>query len=235
MTLKEDRNVACTHISLRDRWRHLPDKGHRTIGNVLHLMLIPVCIALSIALPFLSMIVSHYIIGDPHPNEVARDGFTTPFFIGSLIFANVSACAALWLYWSLLIYLAKRFHSQSPRHGLTMRLIQDSANREVYDLAYLNHLERVESLRNAYHSRIQDLYSDNAGAVPVSEVRDELRTVLQDMDTQLDEIRHELLENEDKQGFLEFTPPKLSETWISFVLLCVAVIVILGIQYHLIF
>ena len=235
MTLKEDRNVACTHISLRDRWRHLPDKGHRTIGNVLHLMLIPVCIALSIALPFLSMIVSHYIIGDPHPNEVARDGFTTPFFIGSLIFANVSACAALWLYWSLLIYLAKRFHSQSPRHSLTMRLIQDSANREVYDLAYLNHLERVESLRNSYHSRIEDLYSDNAGAVPVSEVRDELRITLHEAEGQMEDVRRELLQNEGKLKYLEFERPKLSEISLASVVLCVAVIVFLGIQYHLIF
>ena len=233
--MKEDRNVACTHISLRDRWRHLPDKGHRTIGNVLHLMLIPVCIALSIALPFLSMIVSHYIIGDPHPNEVARDGFTTPFFIGSLIFANVSACAALWLYWSLLIYLAKRFHSQSPRHSLTMRLIQDSANREVYDLAYLNHLERVESLRNSYHSRIEDLYSDNAGAVPVSEVRDELRITLHEAEGQMEDVRRELLQNEGKLKYLEFERPKLSEISLASVVLCVAVIVFLGIQYHLIF
>ena len=233
--MKEEQNVACTHISLRDRWRHLPDKGHRTIGNVLHLMLIPVCIALSIALPFLSMIVSHYIIGDPHPNEVARDGFTTPFFIGSLILANVSACAALWLYWSLLICLAKRFHSQSSRHGLTLSLIQDFANREVYDLAYLNHLERVESLRNSYHSRIEDLYSDNAGAVPVSEVRDELRITLHEAEGQMEDVRRELLQNEGKLKYLEFERPKLSEISLASVVLCVAVIVFLGIQYHLIF
>ena len=111
------------------------------------------------------MIVSHYIIGDPHPNEVARDGFTTPFFIGSLILANVvSLCSLVALLVAIdlscqeiPLTVASPWFDYKSNPGFC----QPKKTIEVYDLAYLNHLERVESLRNSYHSRIEDLYSDN--------------------------------------------------------------------------
>ena len=235
MTLKEEQNVSCTHISLRDRLRHLPEKKHRTIGRILVVMLTPLCITFSIALPFVSMIVSHYIIGDPHPNDVAIHGVYTSFFLASLILAEVLAFGALCLYWLFLVYLARKFHAQASRHGLTLALIQDSANREVYRLAHRNYQEYVESLTASYDVRVEELYSDNPGSETVSEVRDELRIALHEAEAQMEDIRRELLENEGKQDCLEFKRPKLSEISLVFALQSVAVIVILAIQYNLIF
>ena len=235
MTLKEGQNAALSHIALKDRWKHLPEKKHRTIGNVLVLMRFPLCVTLSIVLPFLAMIASDYFIGEPNPNDVATLRFNTSFFIVSLILTEAMASGALCLYWTILGYVAARFHGQSSRHDLTLGLIQDSANREVYRLANLCYQEHVESLRASCHFRIEDLYSANAGAETVSEVRDELRTALHESEARMEDVRQELLQNEGKQDYLDFNSPKLSEISLEFALLCVAAIIVLAIQYQLMF
>ena len=233
--MKENQNAASVHISLRDRWRHLPGEKHRSIGNALFLLLVPLCLLLSFGMPVLSVGMCFEIIG--HEWEVAKAGLTAYFVTASLALAVVSACGLLRLYWVLLGHLAKKFFTQISRHDLTLYLIQDSANRGIYESSYRKYQERVESLETSYQSRIDRLYSENAGAEAVSEVRDEFRGALQEAEAQLEDIRRELLENEGMLGYLEFAAPKLSEVWIClpFGLLCVCVVIIVWILHAITF
>ena len=169
--MKENSSAVNTHISLKNRWKHLPRKKHRTIGNVLFVLIIPLCLVLLFAAPVLSWLCVVGILG--YQSEVVKLGFTTNFLLAHLALSIVLACGLLRLYWTLLVYLVKRFFEQSSRHCLTLYLIQDAANRGIYESSYRKYQERVESLETSYQSRIDRLYSENAGAEVVSEVRDE--------------------------------------------------------------
>ena len=225
MTLNENQNSVSVHISLRDRWRSFPIKTHRTIGKVLFLLLVPLCPALCVGMTVLSMIITEAFMGGP--SKVARFELTTEWFILHLALSIFLALGALRLYWVFLEYLAKRFFKQTSRHDLTLRLIQDVANREIYESSYEKHVAHESTIKTDYATKIGELYSNNASEKTISAVRDELRSAMEEGDTQLQNIRREMLENEDKLGYLEFAAPKLSEVWIClpFGLLCVGVVI----------
>lgn len=212
MTLNENQNAASVHISLRDRWRHFPRKNHCTIGNVLFLLLVPLCLGLCFGMTVLSMMITFGFMGDE--SHIARFGLDTERFILHLALSIFLALGALRLYWVLLGYLAKRFFKRTSRHDLTLCLIQDAANREIYKSSYEKHVGHEATIKATYATRIDELYSNNASEETISAVRDELRSALEERDTQLEKIRLEILENEGRLGYLEFTTPKLSELWI---------------------
>lgn len=160
------------------------------------------------------------------PSKVARFELTTEWFILHLALSIFLALGALRLYWVFLEYLAKRFFKQTSCHDLTLCLIQDVANREIYESSYEKHVAHESTIKAAYTTKIDELYSNNASEKTISAVRDELRSAMEEGDTQLQNIRREMLENEGKLDYLQFTTLELSEVrvFLSFGLLFACVV-----------
>ena len=206
-------NAVSNDVSLRDRWRYLPQKQHRTIGNILF----PAIILLCIGLFFCSIWMLDYNLNH------AGDKRNPPLgFLSNLIpnaadkpIAMILATLLEWFIFPLaatfvlhrwfLTRLAVKFHNQSSKHELALYLIIDSANRQIYNSSYLKHQEYVKTIKATYQTRLDELDLKNASSDTVTEIRDELRTLLQEADKQLDDVCKRLLENEGTLVYFDWS------------------------------